>query len=138
MSEKTTVNCPAAPKAIGPYSQAVKVGNHVFISGQIALNPETGEMVGNDVPSQTRQVLENLMAIVDFVGGSAAAIVKTTVYMTDLGEFQAMNQVYAEYFPFEPPARACVQVQALPKGALVEIEAIAMLPETSFGSGALM
>jgi 2-iminobutanoate/2-iminopropanoate deaminase len=115
----------AAPKAIGPYSQAVKAGPWVFCSGQIALDAKTGEMVGEDVPTQTRQVLLNLAAVLKAAGLGFNDVVKTTVYMQDLGEFSRMNDVYAESFPTPSPARAAMQAGALPKGALVEIDAIA-------------
>lgn len=126
--DKIDVVCTTAPAAIGPYSQAIKSGNMLYISGQIPLCPESGEIVSPDIAGQTRQVLENMKAIVESVGGAMSCILKTTVYMTGLYEFDLMNEVYAEYFPFRPPARATVEVQALPKDALVEIEAIAVMP----------
>jgi len=123
---KTRIETTKAPKAIGPYSQAVSTDRMVFCSGQIPLNPQTGETAGHDVESQTRCVLENLKAVLSAAGCGLGDVVKTTVYMTDLGQFSAMNDVYAEYFKGVPPARATVQVAALPKNVLVEIDAIAL------------
>jgi 2-iminobutanoate/2-iminopropanoate deaminase len=131
MVDKIDIACSTAPAAIGPYSQAIKVGNMLFISGQIPVDPSTGQIETPDIDGQTRQVLENLKAILEFSGGSMASIVKTTVYLTSLLDFQVMNEAYAEYFPFRPPARATVEVARLPKDALVEIEAIAILPDGS-------
>ena len=142
-NKKIQLSCPNAPKAIGPYSQAIKWGNLMFISGQIPLDPKTGELTDPDIAGQTRQVLKNLKAILEFAGAGSGSVLKTTVYLTSLLDFQVMNEVYAEFFPFEPPARATVEVAALPKGALVEIEAIATVPSLDiatstgrFGSGA--
>jgi 2-iminobutanoate/2-iminopropanoate deaminase len=117
-----------APKAIGPYSQAVKTpGGLVFCSGQIPLDPDSGDMVGvGDVREQARRVLENLKAVVEAAGGSLAQVVKTTIYLADLADFGAVNEVYAKYFGEHPPARATVQVAGLPRGALVEIDCIAV------------
>jgi reactive intermediate/imine deaminase len=116
-----------APRAIGPYSQAIRSGELLFLSGQIPLDPATGELVGGDIEVQTRRVLDNLSAILQRAGGSLGDVVKTTIYLVDLGEFAAMNAVYATYFAAPAPARATVQVAALPKGAHIEIEAIARL-----------
>jgi len=116
-----------APKPIGPYSQAVKVGNFLFISGQIPITPETGELIPGDIKAQTRQVLENIKAIVEAAGGSLNNIVKVNVYLKDMNDFQAMNEVYAEYFGESKPARAAVEVARLPKDVRIEIEAIAFL-----------
>ena len=129
MAEQIDIACPNAPEAIGPYSQAIKLGNMLYISGQIPLNPATGEIESPDIMDQTRQVLENIKAIVEFAGGATPSILKTTVYLSSLLDFEMMNEVYAEFFPFRPPARATVEVAALPKDALIEIEAIAALPE---------
>jgi 2-iminobutanoate/2-iminopropanoate deaminase len=117
---------PDAPKAVGPYSQAVAAGNLLFCSGQIPLKPATGELLQGDVTEQTTQVLENLGAVLRANQMSFAHVVKTTVFLTDLGDFAAMNDVYAIYFPNNQPARSTIQVAALPKGARVEIEAIAV------------
>ena len=113
-----------APAALGPYSQAVVSGGLCFTSGQIALSPETGEIVGADIETQTRQVLENLCAVLAAAGTSAERVVKTTCYLADMADFAAFNAVYAEYFPGKP-ARSCVAVKDLPRGALVEVEAVA-------------
>ena len=113
-----------APAAVGPYSQAVVSGGLCFTSGQIALSPETGEIVGEDITTQTRQVLENLCAVLAAAGTAAERVVKTTCYLADIADFAAFNAVYAEYFPGKP-ARSCVAVKDLPRGALVEVEAVA-------------
>src|SRR5689334_8714427 len=119
------VSTDGAPKAIGPYSQGIDTGSLVFVSGQIALDPATGQMSQAGVAEQTERVLKNVEAILKASGLSMNHVVKTTVYLIDLGEFGAMNEVYARYFPKDHPARATVQVAALPKGARVEIDAIA-------------
>jgi 2-iminobutanoate/2-iminopropanoate deaminase len=126
---RSIVSTPHAPAAIGPYSQAVRAGNFVFLSGQIPLDPQSGEMVGgDDVEAQTRQVMANLKAVLEAAGASFASVVKTTIFLTDLGDFARVNQVYGSYFEgVEPPARATVQVAALPRGARVEIEATALV-----------
>ena len=124
---KSIVTTDRAPAAIGPYSQAVVAGDLLFVSGQIPLVPETGEFVTGSIEDETRRVLDNLRAVVEAATGSLGAIVKTTIYLTDLNDFSKVNSVYAEYFPSSPPARATVQVAALPKGARVEIDAIASL-----------
>ncbi|MBF2097950.1 MAG: RidA family protein [Gloeomargaritaceae cyanobacterium C42_A2020_066] len=121
-----------APQPIGPYSQAIKgCGTWVFLAGQIALHPQTGALVGGeDAAAQAEQVMENLGAVLAASGATWAEVVKTTVYLVDLADFVAVNQVYGRHFGLQPgPARACVQVAALPKGARVEIDAIALLPE---------
>jgi 2-iminobutanoate/2-iminopropanoate deaminase len=125
---RTAIATKGAPAAIGPYSQAVvaPAGQLVFCSGQIALDPATGEMVGaGDVRAQTERVLENLGAVLAAAGASLATVVKTTIFLADLQDFGNVNEVYARYFPSQPPARATVQAAGLPRGALVEIEAIA-------------
>ncbi len=114
-----------APAPIGPYSQAVRVGNWIYISGQIPIDPATGELIVGGVAAQTKQVLQNLQAVLTAVGLNLDNIVKTTIYLTDLTMFAEMNEVYSNYFHPPYPARATVQVSALPKGAQVEIEAIA-------------
>lgn len=128
---KKTVNTRNAPKAIGPYSQAVISGDLIFLSGQIALDPETGVLTGDDVSSQTERVIENIRAIIEAAGGSLADVVKTTVYMVDLGEFAEMNRVYEQFFLDVMPARATVQVASLPAGALIEIDAVGSLPQNA-------
>lgn len=122
---KKAVETSAAPQAIGPYSQAVKANGFLFISGQIPLDPETGQMSAIDVVGQTKQVMANLRAILAAEGLTLADVVKTTIYLTDLSDFARVNEAYGEYFGSVPPARATVQVAALPKGARIEIEAIA-------------
>ncbi len=114
-----------APAAIGPYSQAIEVNGMVFASGQIPLNPETGEVVEGGIKEQTRQALTNASAIMEAAGLSLANVVKTTVFMADMGDFAAMNEVYATFFSEPYPARSAVAVKALPKGVLVEVECIA-------------
>jgi 2-iminobutanoate/2-iminopropanoate deaminase len=114
-----------APKAIGPYSQGIKAGGFVFASGQVALDPKTGEMVAGDVTAQTERVLQNLRAVVEAAGSDLDRVVKTTVYLRSMKDFAAMNEVYKRYFKNEPPARATVAVAGLPKDALVEIDVIA-------------
>jgi 2-iminobutanoate/2-iminopropanoate deaminase len=126
---KTAVHADRAPKAIGPYSQAVAIDKLLFLSGQIALDPATGELVGGGVEAETRQVLDNLGAVLAAAGASWNDVVKTTIYLTDLGSFQKVNAVYAEEVRGVAPARATVQVAALPRGAEVEIDAIAYLEE---------
>ncbi|ACI18822.1 RidA family protein [Dictyoglomus thermophilum] len=123
---KEIISTSKAPAAIGPYSQGVKVGNMVFISGQIPIDPETGNIVEGGIKEQTRRVLENIKAILESIGGSLNNIVKTTVFMVDLSEFSEMNEVYKEYFSSNFPARSTVQVSALPKNVKIEIEAIAI------------
>ena len=116
----------SAPAAIGPYSQAIASGNLVFASGQIALDPASGQLVQGDVREQTRRVLENLKAVLSAAGSSLEQVVKTTVFLTRMADFAAMNEVYAEYFSQSPPARSTIAVAELPRGAQVEIEAVAL------------
>ena len=115
-----------APQAIGPYSQAIRSGEMIFCAGQVALDPATGKLVEGGIEEQTRRALQNLTAVLEAAGSSLSRIVKTTVFMVNLDDFKAMNQVYAEFFPNVPPARSTIQVARLPAGALVEIEAIAI------------
>lgn len=121
---KKSISTPKAPATIGAYSQGVRLGNLVFISGQLPLDPETGDLV-TSIKDATKQCLENLKAILEAAGSSIDGIVKTTVFLRDMNDFDAMNEVYVTYFPMNPPARAAVQVARLPKDAIVEIEAIA-------------
>lgn len=115
-----------APRPIGPYSQAIRAGDLVFISGQIPLSPETNEIVGTSAAEQARQVLSNLGAVLEAAGASAGAVVKTTIFLVDLADFAAVNEIYADFFKgCLPPARSTVQVSALPRGVKVEIEAVA-------------
>ena len=120
----TVIHTENAPKAIGPYSQAIKTGNLIFTSGQIPLLPETGEMVGKTVSEQTHRVCKNLANVLEATGSSLQKVIKTTCYLNDMADFGEFNEVYAEYFTGKP-ARSCVAVKSLPKGALVEIEVIA-------------
>lgn len=124
---RSVVNTPHAPKAIGPYSQGIELKKLIFFSGQIAISPATGALEGNDFASQTKQVLKNIDALLTAKGLTAANVVKTTVFLTDMTKFDEVNAEYANYFAFEPPARSCVAVAALPMNALVEIEVIATL-----------
>ena len=121
----TAIFTPNAPAAIGPYSQAVQAGNTVYVSGQLPIDPATGAFAGEDIATQTRQSLTNLKNILEAAGYSCADVVKTTVLLADMGDFAAMNGVYAEFFPENCPARAAFAVKELPRGALVEIEAVA-------------
>jgi 2-iminobutanoate/2-iminopropanoate deaminase len=123
---KRIISTGEAPAAVGPYSQAVTAGNLLFISGQIGIDPSTGEMAGG-LEEQVKQVLENIKAIVEEAGGSLGSIVKTTVLLESIDDFKSMNGIYAEYFGSDPPARAAFEVGALPLGAKVEIESIALL-----------
>ncbi len=124
MSNRAIISSSAAPAAIGPYSQAIKVGNSVWVSGQIPLDPETMELVPGDIDSQARRVFSNLAAIADAAGGSLDDAVKINISLTDLADFAAVNEVMAEFFSPPYPARACVQVAALPKAAQIEIEMV--------------
>ncbi len=125
---KTVISTTEAPAAVGPYSQGIAAGPFVFCSGQIPLDPETGTLIEGDISSQTERVLQNIAAVLRAHGLGMEHVVKTTVFMTDLANFDEMNAVYASYFPIDPPARSTIQVAALPKGANVEIEAIALKP----------
>ena len=125
--EKKIISTPKAPAAIGPYSQAIKIGNFLYTSGQISLDAETMEMVTGSIEIETEKVLQNLEAILMKDGLNLNHVIKTTVYLSDLGDFSKMNQVYESFFSDNKPARACVQVAALPKGAKVEIDAVAYL-----------
>ncbi len=116
-----------APAAIGPYSQAVRAGAFLFCSGQIPMEPESGEMVSGDIAAETRRVLENLKAVVEAAGGSLRDVVKVTVYLADLADFADMNAVYEEYFGEAKPARATIQAAALPRGARIEADCVAYL-----------
>ncbi len=123
---RNVIQTPDAPQAIGPYSQAICTDSLVFVSGQIPLDPHTGEIVEATIEIQTRQVLQNVQAVLEAAGSSLDRVVKTLVFLKNIEDFAAMNAIYAEFFTHEPPARSAVQVAALPKGALVEIEVIAL------------
>lgn len=116
----------AAPAAIGPYSQAIRAGKLVFCSGQVGLDPQTGELVKGGIEAETRRALQNLAAVLDAAGVGPADVVKATVFLADMQDFAALNEVYGSFFPDPPPARSTFAVAALPKGARVEIEAIAV------------
>lgn len=122
---KEIISTTSAPAAIGPYSQAIKVGDTLFTSGQIAIDPATGNLAGGTIEEQTKQVMKNLGNILNAAGYSFVDVVKTTVFITEMSQFGTVNQIYGECFTANPPARSCVEVKSLPKGALVEIEAIA-------------
>lgn len=124
--QRERVSTTSAPGAIGPYSQAIVTGDFVFASGQVALDPATGQLIDGDIQAQTRRALENLSAVLQAAGSSFADAVKTTVFLTTMSNFGPMNEVYAEYFTGDPPARSTVAVAELPRNALVEIEAVAL------------
>jgi len=126
---KKTVETPLAPKPVGPYSQAVISGNLVFASGQIAIDPASGELVENDIQKQTKQVLENIGAVLQAAGTDFQNVVKTTVFLKDMNDFGAMNEIYQSYFAANSPARSTVEVGRLPKDVLVEIECIAEISD---------
>jgi len=128
---KQVIRTAAAPAAVGPYSQAVVVDGWLWVSGQIPLDPATGRLLKGDIEAATRRVLDNLAAVVEAAGAELDEVVKVTIYLTDLGEFETVNRVYAEYFSGEPPARACVEVSRLPKGAEVEMDAVARVGRPS-------
>jgi len=127
MAPLTPVSTPQAPAAIGPYSQAIRAGDFLFASGQIPLDPVTGQVVGGGVVEQTHQVLKNIGAVLAASGASYAHVVKTTVYLQDMGDFAAVNDVYGGYFAAPAPARATIQAAALPRGVRVEIDVVAYL-----------
>ena len=127
MAPLTQVSTPNAPGAIGPYSQAIKAGDYVFVSGQIPLDPATGQVVAGGIAEQTHRVLKNLGAVLAAAGASYAHAVKTTVYLQDMADFAAMNEVYGTYFSAPAPARATIQAAALPKDVRVEIDVVAYL-----------
>jgi len=129
MVEKEIIFTKSAPAAIGPYSQAVKAGGLVFVSGQIGMDPSSGKMVESGIKGETKQVLENLKAILEAAGSSLGEVVKTTVFIVDMNDFAEMNAIYSQYFTKDLPARATVEVSTLAKGAKVEIEAIAIYIE---------
>lgn len=135
MPEKVVINVPSAPAAVGAYSQAVKFDDIIFVSGHIARDPKTGKLVGDDIAQQTEQCIKNISAILEAGGASLANVLKTTVYLTDIKHLPQMNQVYEQYFIYEPPARSVAEVSNLPDGALVQIEAVAYIkpPEVKGG-----
>jgi len=125
---REVVRSEAAPRAVGPYSQAIRSRGLLFLSGQIPLDPTTGTLLSGPIDTQARRVLDNLTAVLDAAGSSLAQVVRTTIYLTDLNDFAAVNAVYSSYFPHDPPARSTVQVAALPLGASIEIDLIAEAP----------
>ena len=126
--KKRIIHTNQAPTAIGPYSQAIRIGDFLYTSGQIALDPESGQFLFGEIEEETEQTIKNISAIIQAEGLNLENVIKTTVYLSDLKNFERMNQVYEKYFSENKPARACVQVAALPKGAKVEIDAIAACP----------
>jgi 2-iminobutanoate/2-iminopropanoate deaminase len=122
---KKIISTSEAPAAVGPYSQAVRVGSTIYCAGQIPLDPKSGQIVPGDIGTQTRRVLDNIAAVLRSEGVTFENVAKTTIFLTDLSDFQTVNEIYGSYFKNQPPARSTVQVSALPKGANVEIEAIA-------------
>lgn len=124
---KKVIQTDKAPKAIGPYSQAIQGGNFLFLSGQIPLDPKTGELVKGDIRQQTKQVLENIKGVLESQGLGMENVVKVTIFLKDIGNFNQVNEVYATYFPSSPPARSTVEVTKLPRDADIEIEAIALI-----------
>ncbi|HID53366.1 MAG TPA: RidA family protein [Anaerolineae bacterium] len=122
---KEIISTKEAPAAVGPYSQAVKVGNLIYTAGQIPLDPATGKLVQGDIAAQTDRVMQNLHAVLTAAGSSLDNVVKTTIFLTDMGHYRAVNEVYGRYMAANPPARSAVQVAALPLGALIEIEMVA-------------
>lgn len=125
--QKLQISTDQAPAAIGPYSQAIRAGDLVFFSGQIPLDPLSGELVGQEIAGQTEQVMKNMAAMLEAAGLSFRHIVKSTIYLVDLADFAVVNEIYGRFFADQPPARACVQVAALPREALVEIEWVAAI-----------
>jgi 2-iminobutanoate/2-iminopropanoate deaminase len=128
MTSRKLIATPLAPAAIGPYSQAVVHGGLVYCSGQIALDPQSGQLASGGVKAQAERVLTNLKAVLEAAGSGCEHALKCTIYLSDMGDFAAVNEVYAKYFPKDPPARATVGVASLPKGALVEIDCVAVVP----------
>lgn len=125
--EKVVISTKKAPAALGAYSQAIKIGDLLFTSGQIPLDPATGELISDDITKATERSMENLKAVLEEAGTSFDKVVKTVIFLKDMNNFAAVNEVYAKYFKENPPARSCVQVGKLPKDALVEIELVAMI-----------
>ena len=132
---KKIVSTKDAPAAVGPYSQAIRSGSMLFCAGQIPLDPQTGQIVSDDISAQTRRVLENISAVLRAANLNFGHVVKTTIFLTSMGDFQTVNEIYATYFKENPPARSTVGVSALPKGAKVEIEVIAMASSSDSEEG---
>jgi 2-iminobutanoate/2-iminopropanoate deaminase len=128
MNNKTVISTPQAPAAIGPYSQGIRAGNLIFVSGQIPIDPSTGQLIDDKtIKGQTQRVLQNLLAIVGAAGGSAENVVRTTVFLRDMGDFAEMNAVYSEFFTSSPPARSTIQAARLPRDVSIEIDGIAII-----------
>jgi 2-iminobutanoate/2-iminopropanoate deaminase len=125
--EKRVISSPDAPDAVGPYSQAIEAQGVLFCSGQVGLDPASGELVSGDVSEQTRRAMRNLEAVLTGAGAGFDDVVKVTAYLTDIGDFGTFNEVYGEFFKDDPPARATVGVAGLPKGAVVEVECVALI-----------
>lgn len=123
---RTVISTERAPAAIGPYSQAIAVGNLIFLSGQLPIDPATGALIDGDIAAMTRQIFRNIETVLAAAGSTMGKVVKVTVFMADLNDFQAMNAAYAEFFPHDPPARSTVQVARLPRDARIEIEVVAL------------
>jgi 2-iminobutanoate/2-iminopropanoate deaminase len=126
-AKRKIISTQHAPAAVGPYSQAVQIGDLIYSAGQIPLVPETGKLIEGGIEAQTRQVMQNLSAVLEAAGSSLSNVIKTTIYVTDLADFASINQVYGSFFEADPPARSTVQVAALPLGAQVEIEVVAAI-----------
>lgn len=126
--ERNVIHTDEAPAAVGPYSQAITAGSFVYTAGQLGMDPETGEFVAGEIQPQTEQALKNLRAVLQAAGSDLDQVVKVTVFLQDMGEFGQMNEVYGRFFSQNPPARSAVEVAALPLGARVEIEAVALIP----------
>lgn len=135
MSDKVVIEAPTAPKAIGPYSQAIKANGMMFLAGQIALDPATGKMIEGDVVAQAERVLDNIEAILTFAGLTMGHVVRSVVYITNLADMPKVNPLYEKRFFYQPPARTTIPVSQLPAGALIEIECTAVLPERLAGTG---
>ncbi|MCS6882283.1 MAG: RidA family protein [Oscillochloridaceae bacterium] len=125
--QRTVISTERAPAAIGPYSQAIVAGNLIFLSGQLPINSSTGELIDGDIAAMTRQIFRNIETVLAAAGSTLSKVVKVTVFMTDLNDFQEMNAAYSEFFPHDPPARSTVQVARLPRDARIEIEVIALV-----------
>jgi 2-iminobutanoate/2-iminopropanoate deaminase len=138
MAERVSVVTELAPPAKGPYSQAIKVGDFIYVSAQLPQDPRSGDIVGNDIGAQTDQCLKNLSGIFSALGGQLSNILKTTVYLTSLNDMEGMNKIYQQYFSFVPPARTVVEVSGLPHGALIAVEAIAHLTKVEIQGGLLI
>jgi 2-iminobutanoate/2-iminopropanoate deaminase len=123
---REVISTPAAPKAIGPYAQAIRANGLIFVSGQVAIDPSTQQVVGGDVRAQTERVIKNLSAILEAAGSGLAKVVRATVFLKNMGDFNAMNEIYGKYFSSAPPARSTVEVARLPKDVLLEIDVIAL------------